>query len=117
MAKFNIDVKDSYWKEGLPSPLLSNAKVIKGDEIITKAKTIKIRYTWADYLETNEEFVDRSHTNSRGWTRTRLRAAIRKDYREFDRKNMMWGHVPGDLVIEGVYYNPRTKSFTLNFGS
>lgn len=117
IKRFNINVRDSYFPDGACTAVLSTRKVVNGDVPFTTAKTITVRYDWTNYMA--DETVDRTHTtkNPKGWTPTELRAVIRKDYREFERKRMLWGHCVGDLFIEGVKYNPAKKLVTFYTGS
>ena len=117
VKRFDINVRDSDFPKGGCSAVLDTRKVMDGDIPFTRVKTITVRYDWTNYLA--DETVDRTHTtkNPKGWTPTELRTVIRKDYRMFERRKMLWGHCVGDLFIEGVKYNPTKKLVTFFTGS
>ena len=116
MQTFAIDIHDKFWDDFMPSRVMDHRKVVMGNDIIIKSRTIRIRYGFSQYVDGQ---VDRTHTtrHPKGWTRTALRSVIRSDYRKLDAENRLWGHYPADLYIEGVRYNPKTKIVSLTIGS
>lgn len=120
MKTFAIDIHDTHWDDFMPSRVNDSRPVVSGNDILTQARTFHIKYDWTSYVDDGEsKFIIKTHRtrNPRGLTRRALRAAILRDYLEFDRKDMMWGHYVDDLYIESVKYDVKTRTFTLNIGS
>jgi len=115
---FTIDVMDTFWDDPTCSMVIDARPVIMGKDILTRARTIRIRFGFDSYLNDDEDvFFTHTTKNPKGWTRQALRTAIRQDYLRLERQDRLWGHDVTDLAIEGVKYDPKTKTFSLVIGS
>lgn len=107
--------------------------MVKPREVVIPHKEITIKYDYP--LDGTFKFTHESRSK-RGWTRVAVFKAIQSDYRkmyatEEDPGHLpgmlnraasegpygIWGHDIGDLVIEGVSYNPKTHMVSLSIGS
>ncbi len=110
---------DNYDDRTSALPISATESVIKRmvepNERVINHQEIVIQY---DYPLGGTYGVE--HKRKAGWTREALFKVIQKDYREFYRRPAhygIWGHSIRDLVVEKVFFSPKTKMVKLYIGS
>jgi hypothetical protein len=125
--KFTIDylTSDGYIAQMPMDPKYSSRKaILDSGSTMIKARTITFEY---DYPL--RDYIQFTHTSKNGWTRRKIFDTIQKDYLKIYKEedeaiadgeegpHGIWGHDLGDLFLEGVFYNSKTKMVTIDVGS